>query len=439
MKNNRMRHFLTLWSGQLLSSVGTGLSAFSLGAYSFRQTGSATAYSLMILFAYLPSVLLKPLGGILSDRFNRRILMIIGNMGSAVVMFLLFLLLHWGRKELWILYAGTLANSLFNALHNPAFKASVTDLLDENSYSRAGGYLQLAESVQFVLSPVLAGVLLKIFEVEVLLVLDMCTFLFASMTVLRILSVPLPAVIRIKGDSFLKDLNMGWQSVIGDRSLRVLLFLTALISFFIGLLQSLLGPMILAWGSEQTLGLITTLSATGMILSSIVLGIFPGGYRKLPQLSAALVAVGIFYSSLGISTGILPLVISGFLFFCALPFVNTALDVLVRRRVDRNMQGRVWSLVSLITQLGMLLAFGLAGILADRFFNPLFLEDRGAFSFLRGWIGTGPGRGIGFMFVISGIGLSITGLFLGRLKVLKPLDEPAGEEKSPEKEERPCI
>ena len=111
-----------------------------------------------------------------------------------------------------------------------------------------------------------------------------------------------------------------------------------------------------------------------------------------------------------------------------LPFVNTSLDVLVRRNAENYIQGRVWSIVSLISQLGMAISFGIAGYLADNIFNPL-LKPTGALASSVGTvIGTGAGRGIGLIYIVSGVFVIIVAIVIGKLKVLKELDN--GEELS---------
>ena len=87
------------------------------------------------------------------------------------------------------------------------------------------------------------------------------------------------------------------------------------------------------------------------------------------------------------------------------------------------MQGRVWSIVSLITQFGYVIAYGSAGFLADHIFNPLFQAEGILASSIGTLIGTGPGRGIGFMFIISGFFVSIIAVIIGKLQILKVLDE----------------
>lgn len=71
-KNKSFTYFLSVWAGQFISSIGSGLTTFALGVYTFRKTQNASAFSLTILFASLPSYLLRPIGGTLADRFTRR-------------------------------------------------------------------------------------------------------------------------------------------------------------------------------------------------------------------------------------------------------------------------------------------------------------------------------------------------------------------------------
>lgn len=79
-----MKKFLLIWSGELISSIGIGMTAFALSVYVYQTTGSAAYVSLITLLAYLPTMLLSPLGGVLADRYDRRLLMIIGDLFSGL-------------------------------------------------------------------------------------------------------------------------------------------------------------------------------------------------------------------------------------------------------------------------------------------------------------------------------------------------------------------
>ncbi len=413
--------FLIIWFGQLISGIGSGLTAFALGVYAFERTHSATVYSLIILFAFLPSYLLKPIGGTLADRFDRRLMMMLGDLGSSLGLVFILLLFVSGMNEMWIIYMGVALSSVFVALQNPSYKASVTDLLDEENYAKASGLVQLTESVKYLVSPIVAGFLMHYFRIEVVLVLDIATFVLAICTVLAVKKTMVQAKAKKPDDGFWSEFKKGFRYTFARKELVILLSVVSLVTFFIGFIQSLFGPLILPFADAKTLGVSQTIAATGMLFSSFFIGMFRNSKNQVKILASSLAVAGVFYALFGTSTNIVLVTAYGFLFFAALPFVNTSIEVLIRKRVDNAVQGRVWSIVSLISQLGMIVAFALAGTLADKVFNPLLLPDGVLSSTIGQFIGTGNGRGIGLMFVISGILVLLTAVNISRLKSIENL------------------
>lgn len=79
-----MKRFMVIWLGELISGIGSGMTAFALSIYVYQETGSVTLVSLISLAAFLPTILLSPLGGVLADRYDRRLLMIIGDLFSGL-------------------------------------------------------------------------------------------------------------------------------------------------------------------------------------------------------------------------------------------------------------------------------------------------------------------------------------------------------------------
>ena len=422
MKNIKFGCFLTIWLGQFISGIGSGLTAFSMGIFAFNHTKSATAYSLTVLFAFLPAYLLKPIGGALSDRFDRRIMMIIGDLGSALGLMFILLMFFAGIHELWVIYLGVAASSVFVALQNPAYKASLTDLLDEKAYAKGSGLMQLSEAARFVFSPIIAGFLMLILKIEYILMIDIVTFIVAAWLVLAVKSKIKNETREVKNGNLISEIIIGFNYTFSNKGLVWLLLITSVITFTIGFLQALIGPFILSFADAKTLGIAQTISATGMLVSSFSIGIFAKTKKHLKILVPSLLISGVFFGMFGITTNIVIIVATGFVFFASLPFINTSLEVLIRKNVDNAVQGRVWSIVSLISQLGMILAFSIAGFLADRVFNPLLLADGLLASTVGQLIGTGNGRGIGLMFVLSGITIIMTGVAISKNKAIKALE-----------------
>jgi MFS family permease len=413
--------FLTIWLGQLMSAIGSGLTAFALGVFVFQKTQSATNFSLIILFAFLPAFVLLPLGGVLADRFDRKIMMIIGDAGAVIGLLFILLAMISGSIELWHIYAGVALSSVFAAVQNPSYKAVVTDLVSEEMYSQASGLIQLAGSAQYLISPVIAGFLMSIFDIKLVLIIDIITFLIAAAAVFVVKKQD-AAPPKQEKPEFLRDMAESFHYLISRQEVLCLVLLTTMVCFYVGLLQSLFGPMMLSLTNARVLGVTLSVSASGMLVSSLVIGIFGIRKSKVLILSWSLALAGLFYALMGLFTTVALIMVFGFLFFSTLPFLNTSLEVLIRSNVDNAKQGRIWSMVYAISQAGYILAFGSAGFLADRLFNPLFYSGGALSQTIGQIIGTGQGRGIGFLFVISGLLVSTLALIIGRVKKIGALE-----------------
>lgn len=412
--NKSFRLFLIIWFGQLFSKIGCGISAFSLGIYLFQQTGSIFTYSSFLLCAFLPSILLTPIGGVIADRVDRKLLMILGDLGSSFgVLFIIVMYFAYPERQ-WPIYCGILITSISAAMHSPAFKASISDLLDESSYAKASGLVQLAEASRYIVAPILAGYLLLHHSLPVVLAIDLFTFLCSAMAIFLVKCTAEKKHKQTNTTGFMKELTDGFRGIVQSRLLPRLLYLTIVVTFLTGILQVLLVPLILAFSDVRTVGTIQSIAASGMVVSSVLISAFGTSVDQAKTLWFSLSTIGFFCIFIGASTDILFFTASAFCVFFTLPFVNTSLEVLFRQNIANEIQGRVWSLISLISQTGMLLAFGVTGLLADYVFNPL-LTDAGILAGTVGkLIGTGATRGSGLLVIIAGILLVISSFSIAK-------------------------
>ncbi|MDO5323409.1 MAG: MFS transporter, partial [Clostridia bacterium] len=157
MKGIGYKKFLLLWAGQMVSAIGGGLTSFGLGVYVFEQTGSAASMALVTLLAFLPTLVLSVPAGVLADRYDRRLLMMLGDGLSALGILYILICMLRGGAALWQICVGVLVSSVFSALLEPAYRATVTDLLSKEEYSKASGLVSLAGSARYLISPLLAG------------------------------------------------------------------------------------------------------------------------------------------------------------------------------------------------------------------------------------------------------------------------------------------
>ena len=416
--------FIVLWIGDFYANIASGLTAFALGIYVFEMTGTATSVALTTLFAFLPALLLNPLAGVLADRFDRRLMMIIGDGCSALGLMYILICMLMGDISIWQIYLGVGFNSIFIALLEPSFKATITDLLTKEQFAKASGLVQIASSSKFLLSPFIAGFLLTVTDIRTILIIDITTIL---------ITVPIAALIKTwlgsakaKGEKveqgFMKDFAEGWRTLSANKGLLWMILLISLMTFYVGFLQTLYTPMMLTITDAKTLGIVESLSAVGMLVSSILIGTLTLTRKYVKQLVAGLASAGIFIALLGATANVVVIGICGFLFFAVLPFINTSADVLTRANIPDEKQGRAWGLIGVLSQFGFLVAYAVSGVLADNVFNPLLAENGALASTVGRVIGVGDGRGIGLLLIVSGALLIVSALFMGKIKSIRALE-----------------
>ena len=176
--------------------------------------------ALVTLLSFLPTLLLSVPAGVLADRYDRRLLMMVGDGCSALgILFILFCMLI-GEASLLEICIGVTVSSIFSSLLEPAYRATITDLLDEEEYSRASGMVNLAGSAsgmvnlagsaRYLISPLLAGVLLSVSDIRLLLFLDICTF-FLTVICTGVVRKGLPTKLTEKKEPFILALKEGRQ------------------------------------------------------------------------------------------------------------------------------------------------------------------------------------------------------------------------------------
>lgn len=405
-KDSNYRKFLLLWSGELVSAIGGGLTSFGLGVYVFNSTGSVAGMSLVTLLAFLPTLLLSAPAGVLADRYDRRLLMMVGDGLSALGLVYIFICMMTGGAKLYQICIGVVISSVFSSLLEPSYRATVTDLLTKEEYSKASGMVSLAGSARYLVSPLLAGLLLSVSDIRLLLLIDISTF-FLTVICTGVVRKGLETKLEGSQESFMDSFKGGWKAITEKRGILILIAVSSVMTCFMGAFQLLAEPMILDFADSRTLGITETLCACGMLVSSLILGIkgLKKGYVKV--LSISLAMAGLAMSGFALMENILIMCLFGFLFFFMLPFANNCLDYLVRTNIDPGLQGRAWGLISLLSQLGYVLAYSTTGLLSDR----IALAKN-----------VGVGRGAAMVVMISGIMLFGVAILILSFKDVRGLE-----------------
>ena len=406
-KETNFKKFILLWIGDLISQIGAGLTSFGLSVYIFQQTKNAGDIALITLLGFLPGLFLTIPSGFLADKYDRRILMIIGDGCSGLgVLFILICILNNGAN-LTQICIGVFISSVFSSLLEPSYRATINDLLTEEDFSKANGLVSLAGSAKYLFSPLIASILLTISDIKLLLIIDISTFFLTTICIL-IVRKNIQNKDKIKEILFINSIKTCFNFICNKKEILILTILSGFITLFMGTFQVLAVPIVLSITNSKVLGITETICASGMLVSGIILG--TKGIKKnfIKILSISLILSGIFILGFSIFTNIIIMCIFGFLFFATLPFANNCLDFLLRTNIPNEFQGRIWGLIGFISQIGYVISYSISGNLADYLKTLTHLD-----------IGRSSAIIIGF----SGIFLILISTFIPNIKKIQDLEK----------------
>ena len=134
-----LRPFLILWATQSLSALGSAMTSFALVIWSYQQYGSALTTSLLTICSYAPYVLLSIFAGALSDRWNKKRIMLVSDSFAALCTAAVLFLLTSGRLAIGHLYLINALNGLMNTVQQPASDIAVSLLVPQKHYQKVSG------------------------------------------------------------------------------------------------------------------------------------------------------------------------------------------------------------------------------------------------------------------------------------------------------------
>jgi MFS transporter, DHA3 family, macrolide efflux protein len=386
-----------------VSLIGSQISEYAVSIAVFRATGHVTPLALVAFFSAAPAILLAGLAGALADRFDRRSIMLIANLGFIVVSGLLLLSFATGAFRLWHLYALTLGASLFTALAGPAFQASIAMLVPDSHRDRANAIGQMAGSAAGVIAPAAAGILYALVGVVGSISIDIATFA-AAILVLAIVRLPRPAV-SAEGlamrSAVWRQVFDGFRYMAARPVLLGFCGYVSIVNFLASAAEVLITPYVLArTGSAQLLGVVLAVMNVGGIAGALVISAGGRIGSRMNTVMLAIVTAGLFIGLAGAARDAFALGCSLFLLLFALAFANAPFWSIMQAKIAPDLQGRVFAAYLQVAMLLAPLAFLVAGPLADQVFEPARRLPiwQGV-----GWlVGVRPGAGMGMMFVVAG-------------------------------------
>ncbi|MBW4660764.1 MAG: MFS transporter [Drouetiella hepatica Uher 2000/2452] len=412
-----MRTFVILWLGQMASSIGSGMTYFSLTLWVWHLTESVTAIALIAFFFQLPQIGIALFSGILVDRVPRQLLLVLSDGVAAGCTLSVGLLAAAQHLQIWNLYCIAAIYGCFGHIQMLTYTTTVPLIVPKQQYLRANSMGSLVGSGAAIVAPALAGILYPKLGLSGITLIDLATFAIAISTVLLVRipsskndSEPGSEEPRIEG--IWQEITFGFRYIGSRLSLVSMVVVLSAFVFMSQLGEALYEPMILArtQGNAQVLGMAVAASGVGGVIGGLILSIW-GGFRS--QIRGMLIGfVGTGVSNMIFGMGQQPLIWFTAQFCASLhsPLVFSSYTAVWYAKVAPKLQGRVFAADHFIGLVIAAIASLLAGPLADQIFEPSLRSGGTLSSLVSPILGVGPGSGIALLYVIVSIGIIVLGV-----------------------------
>ncbi len=402
-----MQTFWIVWLGQIVSALGTYITEFSLGVWAYQTTGSITQFAFILVFTYLPNLLISPFAGALVDRWNRRWAMILSDIVTGLTVLSMMFLVTTGNLEIWHIYISVSISSLAKAFQFPAYIAAIPQLVPRQHLSRANGMVQISRAVARILGPTIAGFLVESIGIEGVLFADSFTYGFALITLLSTrfpgISTRQPQRQFLKFDKLWFETISGWRYILQRPGLSRLILFYSITYLTEGMIQVLFWPLVLSFASSSQLGIVLSISGCGMLLGSLLVSTWGGIKRRIYGILFLVGCQGLCLCLGGFKPSIIVAAIGGFGYLFAQPIIVSCNQTIWQCKVPLELQGRVFALQNQLEKATLIVTQLSIGPLAERVFNPLMMPDGRLANSVGQVIGVGEGRGSALLLMFIGL------------------------------------
>ena len=360
----RNRSFSLMWSGELISTIGTALSSLAASILIFRLTGSALSVGLMLMATAAPSLLVGLVAGVFVDRYDRQRIMIAADLLRAVIAVLIPFLV--ANNVLW-LYVMVALSSAIGQFFEPAHSSVLPEVASDEELAAANSLMAISSFGSTAIGFAASGLIASRYPIAWAFYADALSFVFSAACILLIRLKPLAAPDEAVSVAVVaRNLRAGLRFLFDTPMLKSLLLSSVPVIIGFGLSNALLLPFALRalHATEFEYGLQEGVTSIGFVIGSLLMANLSDRWREGQWLALSFTGMalaGVAYAfSTTVPWAILFVAISGFLNAPS----SIARRLIIQRHSPREMRGRVNS--AFFVSRDVLFLIGMAGAgLAD--------------------------------------------------------------------------
>ena len=404
--------FFIIWGGQLVSSIGSGMTSFAMNIWLWELTDKATPLSLLLFFNTMPRLIGACFVGVLVDRWNRKQMMMLGDIVAALSTIAILLLLLNNNLQIWHLYVTSAFNSLFGYCQRLAYSASMSTIIPKQHYARCSSLSSLKEGLSMIVGPTLGGIFYTTISLKGILIIDLITFIIATTTLLLVY-IPQPSTNEIENfndNKIFSKFTFGFRYIFARQSLLALLTFIMIANFLTQFKLVIISPIVLGGtnNNPEVLASLFIAFGVGASLGGMIFSIWGGPKSRI---NGILIGHGLteFFALLFslVRDPLMWIVIAGLMSFF-MPWFGSCNQAIWLSKVEPGLQGRVFASRFLMAQIVTPLAAILSGPLADNIFEPAMKTGGSLANIFGGLFGTGAGAGMALQLALfSSLGIVI--------------------------------
>ena len=428
-----MQGLVVIWAGQMISGIASSVTAVALPVWIFNLTDgveTGLAIGLWEFFFFGSYLLFVQIAGVLIDRYDRRMMMLVYDFVSLAVMAALLAINSNWELKVWHLYVASVFQGVGFAFQSPSYSAVIAVMLPRRQYVHANGLMSLLGNAPDIFGPILAGVLIIAVGLNGILALNLFAFIISIGALLFAEIPPMPRTPEgeTSHGKFLKEAVYGLKYIFRRPGLLGLQLIFFFGNLFSGMALSVaaLYPMILlrTGGDSQAVGAVQSSGALAAVIVGLYISISGRIKRPIRAILLGWILSSLFgLTLLGIGQALTVWIIAYVIDSIFDPVVGVSIETFLQTKVPPDLQGRVFSASDFMAQAIIPFTPLLAGFLGDSVFEPAMLQ-KGLLPNTFGWlVGTGPGSGFGLMILLCGIGGTLVGLSGYLFPAVRNVDE----------------
>ena len=397
-----MRRFAVVAAGQVVSAVGSALTAFAVPLWTYLETGSLLRFALYSVLAQVPGILIAPVAEAIIDRSDRRKAMIAGDVAALTAIGAFAALFFAGTLQAWHIYTFVGALSVALTFQRLAYLSAVPQLVPKHCLGHANFLVQLAGGVTGFIVPLIAVGLIATIGLGGILLIDIASFVFV---IVVLLAFRFPRTMpRRRRESMASEIANGLRFTWRHPGIRAMVLFFAAFNLFLAPMLLLLSPLVLAFAPLESVAQVSLAAGVGTILGGATMAIW-GGPRNRKMRGTLMFAL--VFAAAGIVAGLRPSVVvigAGVLGLTfSLAVINGIWLTIVQTKVPQRLHARVIAMNMVIALSTMPLSQALLSPLVVPAMEPL-MQPGGLLAGTAGLIfGTGPGRGIALLYAACGL------------------------------------